>query len=261
MAKGNEVQVIECNLRASRTVPFVSKTLNHNFISLATRAMVGLDVKPYRISLLDIEYVCVKAPMFSFTRLRGADPTLGVEMASTGEVACFGANEHEAFIQAMLATGFKLPNKTRTILLSIASDDYRKEFTAAAHILQDLGYNLVGTPGTAKYYSEQEQLTISKMSKPVDEDDNGTDTSPSVLKALKQGKFDLVINISEGTTRKDEISSGYIIRRAAVDFDVSLITNVKCAIKLAECLGLGLEKYSARHIGEFYDTPTIGWTK
>ena len=109
MAKDNYVQVIECNLRASRTFPFVSKTLNHNFISLATRAMCGLKVQPYRISLLDIDYVCVKAPMFSFTRLRGADPTLGVEMASTGEVACFGDSEHEAFMQAMMAGQVQAP--------------------------------------------------------------------------------------------------------------------------------------------------------
>jgi carbamoyl-phosphate synthase/aspartate carbamoyltransferase len=109
MAKGNQVQVIECNLRASRTFPFVSKTLKNNFISLATKAMCGLRPKPYRISLLDIDYVCVKAPMFSFTRLRGADPTLGVEMASTGEVACYGHTAHEAFLQAMLAAYFKLP--------------------------------------------------------------------------------------------------------------------------------------------------------
>ena len=198
--------------------------------------------------------------MFSFTRLRGADPTLGVEMASTGEVACFGADAHEAFIQSMLATGFKLPNRTRNILLSIASDAYRKEFTEAAHILSNLGYNLYGTPGTAKHYAEKEGIKITKVSKPVDEDDAGTEACTSALKEIKNGNIDLVINISEGTTRRDEISSGYIIRRAAVDFDTSLITNVKCAIKLSECLGLGLEKYSARHIGDFYDMPTIGWS-
>jgi len=260
MAKGNEVQVIECNLRASRTMPFVSKTMNHNFISLATQVMCGLHAKPYRISLLDIEYVCVKAPMFSFTRLRGADPTLGVEMASTGEVACFGRDEHEAFIQAMLSTGFKLPNRTRTILLSIASDDYRKEFCDAALILSKLGFNLIGTPGTHKYYTGK-GIKMTKLNKPVDEGDDGTDDSPSVLRYIKARKIDLVINISEGTTRKEEISSGYIIRRAAVDFDTSLITNVKCAIKFSECLGLSLENYNAKHIGEFYSLPTIGWSK
>jgi len=259
MAKGNEVQVIECNLRASRTMPFVSKTMNRNFISLATRAMCGQIAKPYRISLLDIEYVCVKAPMFSFTRLRGADPTLGVEMASTGEVACFGRDEHEAFIQALLSTGFKLPIKNRTILLSIASDAFRKEFREAAFILAKLGYKIYGTPGTQKYYAEK-GLDIELVTKPESENDEGQAGTTSALTLIKAMKIDLIINISEGTTRKDEISSGYIIRRAAVDFDTSLITNVKCAIKFAECLGRGLDKYKAKHIGEFYELPTIGWT-
>merc|ERR1712157_459812 len=118
----------------------------------ATKAMVGMDVTPFRISLLDIEYVCVKAPMFSFTRLRGADPALGVEMASTGEVACFGENSHEAFLQALLATGFKLPIPPNGILLSIASDDYRKEFAECVPSLHKLGFTLYGTPGTANYY-------------------------------------------------------------------------------------------------------------
>ncbi|GMI41817.1 hypothetical protein TeGR_g2189, partial [Tetraparma gracilis] len=130
MAKGNEVTVIECNLRASRTFPFVSKTLTHNFISLATKVMTNQKPKPYRISLLDIDYVCVKAPMFSFTRLRGADPMLGVEMSSTGEVACFGDNAHDAFLKALQSTGFKLPKKN--ILLSIANTDFRQEFIEAA---------------------------------------------------------------------------------------------------------------------------------
>jgi len=261
MAKGNDVQVIECNLRASRTVPFVSKTLNCNFINLATRAMVGLNPVPYRISLLDIEYVCVKAPMFSFTRLRGADPTLGVEMSSTGEVACFGNDSHEAFLQALLATGFKLPNRTRNILLSIASDVYRKEFTDAAHIFSKLGYNLFGTPGTATHYASKEGLSITTVTKPKDEDDDGTDAEPSTLKVIKEGKIDLFINISEGTNVREEISSGYITRRAAVDFDVSLITNMNCAIKFAECLEKNMQVFTAKHIGEFYKLPTIGWRK
>ena len=256
MAKGNDVTVIECNLRASRTFPFVSKTLNNNFISLATKAMTGIDPVPYRISLLDIDYVCVKAPMFSFTRLRGADPTLGVEMASTGEVACFGEDAHEAFLQAMLATGFKLPVRNRTILLSIASDVFRYEFAAAARILADLGYSLYGTPGTTKYYEERENLILKVVTKPETEEDDGEGTA---LEVIKSRQIDMVINISEGTNLRDEITSGYIIRRAAVDFDVSLVTNVKCAVYLAECLERGAEKFQPRHIGEFYNMPTIGW--
>ena len=260
MAKGNAVQVIECNLRASRTFPFVSKTLNHNFISLATRAMIGLDAKPYKISLLDIDFVCVKAPIFSFTRLRGADPTLGVEMASTGEVACFGEDAHEAFLLSMLSTAFKLPNKNRTILLSIASQVYRQEFAEAALILQKKGYKLFGTPGTAKFYQDRFNLDITSVTKPTEESDDAPGTA---LHEIKNGNIDLVINVSEGTTRKDEVTSGYIIRRAVVDFGVSLITDVKCAVTLAECFERGMDEgfKRPRHIGEFYEIPQIGWSK
>jgi len=259
MAKGNNVQVIECNLRASRTFPFVSKTLNHNFISLATRAMSGMTVEPYKISLLDIDYVCVKAPIFSFTRLRGADPTLGVEMASTGEVACFGENTHEAFLQSMLSTTFKLPKKNNSILLSIASEEYRREFTEAAVILNKCGFRLYGTPGTAKFYQDNEGIKIEVVTKPTDEGDDGPGTA---LDVIKNGKIDLVINVSEGTTRRDEITAGYLIRRAVVDFGVSLVTDVKCAITLAECFEKGMhkERFVPRHIKEYYEIPSVGWT-
>jgi carbamoyl-phosphate synthase/aspartate carbamoyltransferase len=259
MAKGNEVQVIECNLRASRTFPFVSKTLNNNFISLATRAMVGLDAKPYKISLLDIDYCCVKAPMFSFTRLRGADPNLGVEMSSTGEVACFGEDAHEAFLQSLLSTTFKLPNRNRTILLSIASDGFRREFAESFLILHKLGYKLFATPGTAAYFKDHHDLHTEVVSKPTCETDEGEGTA---LDVIKNGKIDLVINVSEGATRRDEITSGYIIRRATVDFGVSLVTDIKCAITLVECFdrGMGNGKFKPRHIGEFYRIPTVGWT-
>jgi len=257
MAKDNDVQVIECNLRASRTFPFVSKTLNANFISLATQAMCGLEVEPYRISLLDIDYVCVKAPMFSFTRLRGADPTLGVEMSSTGEVACFGEDAHSAFLKALLSTGFKMPKKTKAILFSIASDPFKLEFLPALQIFKDLGYKCYATPGTTEWYNDAEHdLGIISLDKPDNEDDDGEKTA---LHAIKAGEIDLVINISEGSIRKEEVTSGYIIRRAAVDFGVSLITNVKCAIMLAECLERGVDYRSTpRHIGEFYQLPIIG---
>ena len=259
MAKGNQVQVIECNLRASRTFPFVSKTLKHNFISLATRAMCNLDAKPYRISLLDIDYVCVKAPMFSFTRLRGADPTLGVEMASTGEVACFGVDAHEAFLQALLASTFKLPEKNKSILLSIASDKFRYEFAEGVCALNKLGYKLYGTPGTANYYKKNHDIDMISVTKPVHDDDLGDGTKLSALNEIRSGKIDMLINISEGTSHRDEITAGYIMRRAAVDFGVSLITNVKCAVFLAEALERHLDKFQAKHIGEFYKLPTIGW--
>jgi len=255
MAKGNEVQVIECNLRASRTFPFVSKTLNHNFISLATRAMCGFDVKPYKINLLNLDYVCVKAPMFSFTRLRGADPTLGVEMASTGEVACFGESVHLAFLHALLSTTFKLPTKEKGVLLSIASDEFRQEFSQGAVTLHKLGYNLYGTPGTAKYYLDHHNITLNIVSKPTDESDNEPGTA---LDLINEGRVDLVINVSEGTSRGDELTAGYIMRRAVVDYGVSLITNVKCAITLVECLDRGYDKPMVpRSIDEFYNLPPL----
>ena len=259
MAKLNEVQVIECNLRASRTFPFVSKTLNHNFISLATRAMLGLEPEPYKISLLDIDYVCVKAPMFSFTRLRGADPTLGVEMASTGEVACFGETTHEAFLQSMLSTNFTLPNKNRTILLSVYDEHFRKEMLPSVSIFSKLGYKLYGTPGTAKFFREALQIDIVSVTKPESESDEG---EGSALRVVKDGLIDLVINLSEGSSRREEVTGGYILRRAVVDFGVSLITDVKCAIQLAECFarGMGDGEFAPRHIGEFYNIPNVGWT-
>ena len=263
MGKDNDVQVIECNLRASRTFPFVSKTLNHNFISLATQAMCGLKVQPYRISLLDIDYVCVKAPMFSFTRLRGADPNLGVEMASTGEVACFGDTEHEAFMQSMISAKFKLPSKDKFILLSIASDTFRDQFWRSAKVFQDLGYKLLGTPGTAAFMKAK-GVEIGVVKKPADEedeDDCAETGAPSALKEIRQRNVTMVINISEDTSRKDEITAGYIMRRAAVDFDISLVTNIKCAVEIAEALERGYDKFEAKHIGEFYKLPMIGWRK
>ena len=123
-------------------------------------------------------------------------------------------------------------------------------------ILEKLGYTLYGTPGTAKYYEEHYQLILKVVTKPETEDDDGEGTA---LEAIKSREIDMVINISEGTNLRDEITGGYIIRRAAVDFDVSLITNVKCAIQVAECLDRGAEKFLPRHIGEFYNMPTIGW--
>lgn len=178
-------------------------------------------------------------------------------MASTGEVACFGDDSHQAFLQAMLSTSFELPNNTKSILLSIASDKFRLEFAEAAEILHKLGYKLFATPGTAKYYEEHHKMNITTVSKPTGEGDDGEGTA---LQVIKEKAVDLVINVSEGTTRKDEITSGYIIRRAVVDFGVSLITDVKCAIKMAECFerGMGDGKFAPRSVTDYYDLPTIG---
>src|SRR5438034_8661609 len=149
IAKGNEVKVIECNLRASRSFPFVSKILKLNFIELATRVMMGQNVPKYNGSLLDFDYVGVKAPQFSFARLDGADPTLGVEMASTGEVACLGDDFEEAFLKALLAVGYRLP--VRNVLLSTGPVQAKAAFLDGCRLLQDLGLTLYATRGTAEF--------------------------------------------------------------------------------------------------------------
>ena len=240
LAKDNMVKVIECNLRASRTFPFISKTFDANFITLATKVMLGYPCKPYSINLYDYDYVAVKAPMFSFTRLRGADPTLGVEMSSTGEVACFGRDVQEAFLQALLASNFNLPQKlpTKYILVSIAEDSMRAEFLLSMQLLHEMGYQLACTPGTAEYYSPL-GLPVKSLNKPGDGDaskDGNGDDKDTVLKWIREKKIDLVINIPEGTTRTDEISAGYLMRRTAVDFGTSLLTNMKCAELFCEAL-------------------------
>jgi carbamoyl-phosphate synthase/aspartate carbamoyltransferase len=236
LAKDNMVKVIECNLRASRTFPFISKTLDANFITLATKVMLGYPCKPYNISLVDYDYVAVKAPMFSFTRLRGADPTLGVEMSSTGEVACFGRDVQEAFLQALLSSNFNLPKKQpgKHILVTIAEDNMRAEFLEGMKQLSEMGYSLVCTPGTADYYSNC-GIKVTALSKPEEDGDDVEDPN-SIVKWLKDKRIDLVINIPEGTTRREEVTSGYRIRRTAVDFGCSLLTNMKCALLFCDAL-------------------------
>lgn len=306
LAKGNMVKVIECNLRASRTFPFISKTLDVNFIALATRVMMGQElagsIKPFNISLYECDYVAVKAPMFSFTRLRGADPTLGVEMSSTGEVACFGKDVHEAFLQALLASTFKLPQKLpdKYILISIAEDNVRQEFLPSVLILSQMGYQLAGTPGTAAYYnSASKDLNLLTLSKPDDDstinntsgivngsvinevvmsepDDVLTDNSstksvnessviayieiPSAISWIRQQKIDLVINIPEGTTRRDEVTAGYLIRRAAVDYGASLLTNIKCAVLFCEAIERN-KVLPCKSSCSYISSPMIGWSK
>jgi carbamoyl-phosphate synthase/aspartate carbamoyltransferase len=238
LAKDNMVKVIECNLRASRTFPFISKTFDVNFITLATKVMLGYPCKPYSISLYDYDYVAVKAPMFSFTRLRGADPTLGVEMSSTGEVACFGHDVQEAFLQALLASTFHLPQKlpNKYILISIAEDKMRAEFLESIQRFAEMGFQLMGTPGTAEYYTQFGIPMISKEKPELLSNGTSNDNDESVLKWIKDKSIDLVINIPEGTTRSDEVSAGYLMRRAAVDYGTSLLTNIKCAVLFCEAL-------------------------
>lgn len=182
-------------------------------------------------------------------------------MASTGEVACFGEDQNEAFMQALLSTTFQLPTKNHSILISIAEDSKRFEFSESLLSLASSGkYKLYGTPGTAAYYKGHYNVDMVVVQKSTSEEDDGQGTA---LHAIKKGDIDLVINVSDGSVRKDEITSGYLIRRATVDFGTSLITNVKCAVELANCLERGFDSESAftpRHISEYYKIPSVGWT-
>ncbi len=226
IAKDNDVKVIECNLRASRSFPFVSKVLKVNFIDLATRVIMRHPVAKINKSAFDLEYVGVKAPQFSFTRLEGADPTLGVEMASTGEAACLGDDFDEAFLKALLSVGYGLPVKN--IFLSTGPIETKVAFLQSARILKDLGMNLYATQGTADFL-EANQLKATVLHWPLEQE------SPNAIEYLSQGKIDLVINIPKNY-QEEELTNDYLIRRKAVDFSVPLITNIQLAQRFAEAL-------------------------
>lgn len=252
LGKDNDIKVIECNLRASRSLPFVSKTFNVNFVDLATKAMIDVPLKSARIELMDVDHVCVKVPMFSFTRLQGADPVLRVEMASTGEVACFGSRQLEAFLKGQLATGLKLPNKS--ILVSCGPDIHKVEFLPAAHKLIELGFQLYATRGTCDFL-EKHGITSVRVYKSIDSSaansprGKAVQQQPNVLDVLKAQKIDLVINIPNVADPLSR-SQGYHIRRTAVDFNIPLVTNMKNALLLID----GLEMVSK---GMAYDSD--GW--
>jgi len=226
LAKDNRVMVIECNLRASRSFPFVSKILKQNFIDVATRVMMGRPVDIDDHSYLDLDYVGVKAPHFSFTRLEGADPTLGVEMASTGEVACLGLDFEEAFLKALISVGFKFPIKRA--LLSTGPIESKAAFQDSARRMVKMGIELYATQGTADFLTEK-GIETKVLHWPLD------GGSPNAVDYLKEGKIDLVINIPKHF-QKEELTNDYIIRRTAVDFGVPLITNRQLAERLTEAL-------------------------
>lgn len=233
IAKDNEIKVIECNIRASRSFPFVSKTLLHNFAEIATKALLGLSLLPISIDLGRIPHVGVKVPQFSFTRLQGADPVLGVEMASTGEVACFGENKFEAYMKALLATGLKWP-KNKNVLVSIGSYKEKLEFLPSAKRLVDAGYTLFATPGTADFFSENGAATTA-----LQWPHEATDDELSVDKHLSNNMIDtcfLMPSANRFRRPSSFMSRGYRTRRLAVDFAVPLITNIKCAKMYVEAL-------------------------
>ncbi len=228
LAKENKIKIIECNLRASRSFPFVSKVYDLNFVDLATRAILGEQVEQAGNKTFDLNYVGVKAPQFSFTRLRGADPILGVEMASTGEVACLGEDVREAFLKALLSAGFVLPKTgNKSVLLSTGDVKNKARLLDAVKTLAAQGYSLYGTGGTAKFYAKH-GLSVRALRWP-------DEAQPNCLDYLKRRKIGLVINIPKSNERR-EISNDYLIRRTAVDFGVPLVTNAQCAALLADAV-------------------------
>ncbi|KAJ2612883.1 Carbamoyl-phosphate synthase [Coemansia sp. RSA 1804] len=230
MAKNNEIKVIECNVRAARSFPFVSKVAGVDLIEMATRAMLGLPVTPYPNRGQQLGFVGVKVPQFSFSRLQGADPILGVEMASTGEVAAFGRDKYDAYLKAMLATGFQLPRKN--ILISIGSYKEKVEMLGSVRRLYEAGFRLFATPGTADFVQEH---GIDVTALEADKAREGY----SLQEYLSTNKIDLYINLpSKNSFRRPAsyVSNGYRSRRMAIDFSVPLITNVKCAKMFIEAL-------------------------
>ena len=219
LARENDIKVIECNLRASRSFPFVSKVLKINLIELATRIMLGLPVEKPASSLFDLEYVGVKASQFSFNRLQKADPVLGVDMASTGEVGCLGEDSRAALLKSMLSVGHRIPKKN--ILLSTGSAKQKAEMLFASKLLMEHGYKLYATGGTSKYLTEN-GIENTLVYWPSEEG------HPQALDMLHNKEIDMVVNVPKNLTA-GELDNGYKIRRAAIDLNVPLITNARLA--------------------------------
>lgn len=234
MARDNDILVIECNLRASRSFPFVSKVLKINLIDLATKVMLGLPVEKPHKNLFDLDYVGIKASQFSFNRLQKADPVLGVDMSSTGEVGCIGEDTSTALLKSMLSVGHRIPEKT--VLLSTGGAKQKAEMLDAAKMLIEHGYELYATSGTSKYLTEN-GISNTLVYWPSDEG-----LQPQALNLLHEKKIDMVVNIPKDLTPR-ELTNGYKIRRAAIDLNIPLITNSRlasafiqafCTVKLEE---------------------------
>lgn len=235
IAKDNDIKVIECNVRASRSFPFVSKVMGVDLIEMATKAIMGVPFVEYPPTDLPPNCVGVKVPQFSFSRLSGADPVLGVEMASTGEVACFGVDKYEAYIKALISTGFKLPN--RNILLSIGSYKDKKEMLPSVVKLQRMGYKLFATAGTADFLQEHE-VPVQYL-EILGKDDDDQKSEFSLTQHLANNMIDLYINLPSSNRYRrpaNYMSKGYQTRRMAVDYQTPLVTNVKNAKILIEAI-------------------------
>lgn len=229
LARENDIKVIECNLRASRSFPFVSKVLKINLIEMATRIMLGLPVEKPSKSLFDLDYVGVKASQFSFNRLQKADPVLGVDMASTGEVGCLGENANSALLKSMLSVGLRIPEKN--VLLSTGNGKQKADMLEAARRLSQHGYNIFATAGTSRYLTEngienQRVLWPSEVEALVE--DAPEAALPRALDMLRDKQIDMVVNVHKNFST-GELTNGYKIRRAAIDFNIPLLTNARLA--------------------------------
>jgi carbamoyl-phosphate synthase large subunit len=211
--------VIECNLRASRSLPFVSKVLKTNLIELATKVMLGKPVEKPKKSIFDLDYIGVKASQFSFSRLQKADPVLGVDMSSTGEVGCIGEDYYDAILKAMLSVGYKIPKKN--ILLSTGPIKDKVHLLEACHLLDNQGYEIFATPGTGDFLRGN-GIPNTILHWPDEK------INPNVTEYIRNGLIDLVINIPKNLTQ-GELKNDYTIRRNSIDFNVPLITNARLA--------------------------------
>ena len=219
LAKDNDIKVIECNLRASRSMPFVSKVLKINLIELATKVMLGVPAEKPHKSVFDLDYVGVKAPQFSFSRLAKADPVLGVDMSSTGEVGCIGEGFYEAILKAMFSVGYRVPKKS--ILLSTGPAKSKAEMLIGARALREKGYKLYATRGTQQFL--QQAGVEADVAYWPDED-----KSPNTIELIRNREVDLVVNIPKDLSAS-ELNNDYSIRRSAVDFNIPLLTNTRVA--------------------------------
>ncbi len=220
LAKNNDIKVIECNLRASRSFPFVSKVLKINFIDLATRVMLGEHVEKPSKTLFDLDYVGIKASQFSFSRLQGADPVLGVDMASTGEVGCIGDDTNEALLKSMLSVGHRIPK--RSVLLSTGTPRQKADMLEAAHLLHNYGLKIYATEGTYRFLTEN-GIPAVRVYWPSD-----SEGQPQALDLLHDKLIDMVVNLPKNLSSA-ELSNGYKVRRAAIDLNIPLLTNARLA--------------------------------
>ena len=220
LAKNNDIKVIECNLRASRSFPFVSKVLKINLIDIATQIMLGLDVERPAKNAFDLDYVGIKASQFSFSRLQGADPVLGVDMMSTGEVGCIGSDTNDAILKSMLSVGLRVPRKG--VLLSTGGPRQKAAMLESARTLRDYGLPIYATPGTARFLNDN-GVPATEVYWP----DQPT-AHPQALDLLRDHQVDLVVNIPKNLTSA-ELGNGHAIRRAAIDLNISLLTNARLA--------------------------------